>query len=107
MEKYIGFDGFCPESKLEGQQVEMRLNDMDFWESEKTGLQIVISEPFAVILRWRGNGKFRASSSNASDLHYGLLLTKSLTEKGKEILPNEKEIFASDNELKDYLDKIV
>ena len=53
MTKYLEFDGYCPESKLKGEQVEMRLNKMDFWESEKTGLQITTFPPYAAILQWR------------------------------------------------------
>ncbi len=37
------FDGYCPESKLDGEKVRMRLNAHDFFESEKTGLQIAVS----------------------------------------------------------------
>jgi len=32
------FDGYCCESKLDGLMVEMRLNQSDIFESEKTGL---------------------------------------------------------------------
>lgn len=44
------FDGYCPESLMEGKRVEMRLNDDDFWESEATGLQMTIFPPYAAIL---------------------------------------------------------
>lgn len=36
----IEFDGYCPESNLKGKKIEMKLNEMDFRESEKTGLKI-------------------------------------------------------------------
>jgi hypothetical protein len=50
------FDGYCPECSLEGEKVRMRLNANDFFESEKTGLQIAISYPrvHAEILKFRG-----------------------------------------------------
>lgn len=47
----IYFDGYCPESLLKGEHVEMRLNADDFWESEATGLQMTVFPPFARILR--------------------------------------------------------
>ncbi|MHB1177260.1 MAG: hypothetical protein ACYCZO_02905 [Daejeonella sp.] len=39
------FDGYCPESRLKGRKVRMRLNSYDFFESEETGLQIAICYP--------------------------------------------------------------
>ncbi|MBC7409138.1 MAG: hypothetical protein H7339_12180 [Arcicella sp.] len=98
MEVYRGdnnkilFDGYCPESLLKGNQVEMRLNEDDFWESEATGLQMTVFPPYATILRWRGNGKFRPTSGFASDTICGLMLTESQTEEGEEIFPDEKNI---------------
>lgn len=53
------FTGLCPESELLGQKIKMRLNRDDFWESPATGLQIMLQMPSAVILGWRGAGKFR------------------------------------------------
>jgi len=91
-ETEIYFDGYCPESLLEGKQVEMRLNEDDFWESEATGLQICISPPYATILNWRGKGKFRSSSEVASDLFTGLILTEAQTDEGKEIFPDEEKV---------------
>lgn len=63
----IYFDGYFPESLLKGNQVEMRLNENDFWESEATGLQIAVFPVYATILQWRGKGKFRQSSDLASN----------------------------------------
>jgi hypothetical protein len=72
----IFFDGFCPESMLKRKQVEMKLNEDDFWESEETGLQITVFPPYATILRWRGKGKFKQSSDIASNILTGLVLTE-------------------------------
>ena len=99
----IYFDGYCPESKLKGEQVEMRLNTMDFWESGKTGLQISIFPPFAAILQWRGEGKFKNSRMFASKKWKGLLLTKSQVKNGSEVFPDEKEIFNNTFELEEYI----
>src|ERR1019366_6958340 len=99
----IYFDGYCPESKLQGEQVEMRLNTMDFWESVKTGLQISIFPPFAAILQWRGEGKFKNSRTFASKKCKGLLLTKSQVKIGSEVFPDEKEVFNNTFELEEYI----
>ena len=47
----------------------MRLNQSDFYESEKTGLQIAIMFPGvqAVIMNKRGNGKFRQTENYADE----------------------------------------
>lgn len=100
------FDGYCPESLLTGKQVEMRLNENDFWESEETGLQITVFPPFATILRWRGKGKFRQSSDFASNSLVGLVLTKANQEEGKEIFPDEDNIISNRFDLERYLDEI-
>lgn len=103
---YIEFDGYCPESKLKGEVVEMRLNEMDFWESEKTGLQVTIFPPFAAILRHRGKGKFRKSSNVASEKNTGLLLTKTQQENSYEIFPDEKEVFDDSWDLAEFIKSI-
>lgn len=102
----IYFDGYCPESLLKGRQVEMRLNEDDFWESEATGLQMTVFPPFATILRWRGKGKFRQSSEVASNSLVGLVMTAAQTEEGKEIFPNEERIIHNQFDLERYLDEI-
>jgi hypothetical protein len=59
---HLHFDGYCPESALSGKKVKMRLNMMDFFESEETGLQIyIIPQQLAVILNKRGIGLYKAS----------------------------------------------
>ncbi len=105
---YIEFDGYCPESKLKGEVVEMKLNDMDFWESEKTGLQITIFPPYAAILQWRGEGKFRKTKAVASknQNNIGLLLTKSQSQSGCELFPDEKQVFDDSSDLADFIDSI-
>jgi hypothetical protein len=100
---FIEFDGYCPESKLKGELVEMRLNAMDFWESEKTGLQITTFPPYAAILQWRGEGKFKESKEVASDKYYGLLLAKAQVKHGCEIFPEDKKVFAESADLEEYI----
>lgn len=100
---YIEFDGYCPESKLKGQKVEMRLNNMDFWESEKTGLKMTVFPPYAAILQWRGEGKFRESKEVASNKYYGLLIAKAQVKHGCEIFPDEKELFNNTFDLEEYI----
>ena len=102
----ILFDGYCPESFLKGKRIEMRLNEDDFWESEATGLQMTIFPPFATILRWRGRGKFRASSDFASNIYSGLMLAEAGSEDGQEILPDESKVIDNDFDLEWYLDDV-
>jgi len=102
----IYFDGYCPESLIKGKQVEMRLNEDDFWESEATGLQMTVFPPFATILRWRGKGKFRQSSDVASNSLVGLVMTEAKKEDGKETFPDEESIINNNFDLEWYLDEI-
>ncbi|MEO6681199.1 MAG: hypothetical protein ABIN48_00095 [Ginsengibacter sp.] len=102
----IYFDGYCPECLIKGVQVEMRLNENDFWESEKTGLQITVFPPFATILRWRGKGKFRHSSDVASNSLAGLILAEAKKEEGEEIFPEEEKILVNKLDLEKYLGEI-
>jgi len=91
------FDGCCPESKLYGEKVRMRLNAHDFFESEKTGLQIAISYPgvHAVVLKFRGKGDFRKTVNYADEVANGELLSPQLVERfpycGDEIFLNEAQ----------------
>ena len=108
MEKIeLYFDGYCPESLLNGKQVEMKLNDDDFWESVETKLQISVFYPYyATILRWRGKGNLKSSSENASDVLTGLVLANAMKEKGKEIFPDKYGIICNKADLALYLNEI-
>ena len=102
----ILFDGYCPESLLKGDRVEMRLNKDDFWESEATGLQMTIFPPFATILRWRGKGRLRESSEVASDLFNGLVITVAQEDEGQEIFPDEKKVLDNEFDLDWYIHEV-
>ena len=67
---YIEFDGYCPESKLKGELAKIRLNDSDFWESEKTGLQLTIFPPYAAdtVNYWPAYCKFLLYGSESGEL---------------------------------------
>ena len=91
------FDGYCPESRLDGEKVRMRLNPNDFFESEKTGLQIAISYPGvqAVVLKFRGTGDFRKTATYADEVENDELLSPQLIDRfpycGDELFQDEKE----------------
>jgi len=91
------FDGYCPESSLKGDKVKMRLNSNDFFESEKTGLQIAISYPgvHAVVLKFRGDGKFRNTIKYAHEVENGELLSPQLVDRfpycGDELFGDEAQ----------------
>ncbi len=70
------WNGYCPESLFKDKDVRMRLNQDDFYESEETGLQIaVLPGVQAIILNFRGEGKFRSTVSYADDIENGELLS--------------------------------
>lgn len=76
------WNGYCPESLLKGEKVRMRLNQNDFYESEETGLQIcVLAGVQAIILNFRGEGKFRAEASYADDIENGEILSPQNAER--------------------------
>lgn len=100
------FDGYCPESKLNDEIVRMRLNANDFFESEKTGLQIAISLPGAqaVVLNFRGKGDFRKTVNYAHDVENGELLSPQVKDGfpfcGDELFQNEDEFTGYLKEIK-------
>jgi hypothetical protein len=100
------FNGYCPECKLNGENVPMRLNSNDFFESEKTGLQIAISFPGvqAVVLNFRGSGDFRKTIQYAYDVENGELLSPQMMDRfpfcGDEVFGNEDEFISYINDLK-------
>jgi hypothetical protein len=96
------WNGYCPESWLKGKTVKMRLNDDDFYESEETGLQIVISIPgfIATILKFRGKGLFRKSNTYAHEDDRNEILA----EQTLEVFPySEDDLIQTSEELHNYL----
>src|SRR5471030_3520850 len=91
------FNGYCPECKLNDEDVRMRLNSNDFFESEKTGLQIAISFPGvqAAVLNFRGSGDFRKTIQYAHDAENGEMLSPQVVDRfpfcGDNLLGNENE----------------
>lgn len=76
------WNGNCPESLLSGKTIRMRLNQQDFFESEETGLQIcIIQDVQAVILNFRGKGKFRTTLSYADEIENGEILSPQNTDR--------------------------
>lgn len=97
------WNGYCPESWIKGNRVKMRLNKSDFFESEATGLQMVLFSGIqAVILTSRGKGNFKNTITYAE-------------ENGEVLCPQNcsyppfnspTTIFNSGNELIEYLKQI-
>lgn len=96
------WNGNCPESSLSGQTVRMRLNQHDFFESEETGLQIcIIPGVQAVILNFRGKGKFRATPSYADEIENGEILSPQNTETPP--FNNPTVAFGDSEEIENYI----
>lgn len=97
--------GFCPESSLQGKSVKMRLNDYDFFESEETGLQIcVLSGVQAIILNFRGKGKFRSKAVYGHDIQNGEILSPQNIARPP--FNDPTTIFESSEEIIDYIGSI-
>lgn len=76
------WNGYCPESWLKDKTVRMRLNQNDFYESEETGLQIcVLPGVQAIILNFRGEGKFRETASYGDEMENGEILSPQNTDR--------------------------
>lgn len=100
------WDGYCPESKLKGEKIRMRLNDNDFFESEKTGLQAFVFPGLqAVILNFRGEGKFRKTETYADELAAGEILCPQNFHRAPFNKP--MQIFETSEELIEYLENSV
>ena len=100
------WDGYCPESKLKGKLVRMRLNKWDFYESEETGLQIAIAFPGVqcVILKFRGKGNFRDTAQFADEHVDGELLSPQTMDRPPFCDVN---IFTDGKEIVEYIKKDV
>jgi hypothetical protein len=59
--------------------------------------------PFAAILRWRGEGKFRETVDYAHKHYTKLILTGTSLEGGHEIFPDPREVFYDNVNLEKYL----
>lgn len=99
------WNGYCPESLLEGKIVKMKLNTSDFYESEKTGLQIcIIPGVQAIVLNFRGKGKFKGMPIFADNSVNGELLSPQNTETFP--FNNPPVVFQETEEFKVYLNTI-
>jgi len=96
--------GFCPESWLHGKRIRMKLNDMDFFESEATGLQIAVLKGVqAIIINFRGNGEFRSTPDYADEIENGELLSPQTLES----FPfNDGKVFQTSEEIENYIKSI-
>ena len=98
------WNGYCPKSWLQGKTVRMKLNDWDFFESEETALQIcVLRGVQAIILNFRGKGKFCEDPTYADEIENGEILSPQTT-----VRPpfNEGEIFQNSEEIENYIKAI-
>ena len=100
------WNGYCPESHLKGKRVKMCLNNNDLFESEETGLQIVIIKGFqAIILKKRGSGNFRSPRIEAHNMLNGELLSPQLTSRPP--FNSTGDIFEDSEEIEKYIKNIV
>ena len=96
------WNGYCPESLLKGKTVRMRLNQNDFFESEETGMQICILPGVqAVILNFRGIGKFTTTANYADEIENGEILSP----QNSDIPPfnNPATTFGESEEIENYI----
>jgi hypothetical protein len=100
------WDGYCPESKLKGKLVRMRLNKWGFYESEETGLQIAIAYPGVqcVILKFRGKGDFRVTGQYADERVDGELFSPQTMDRPPFC---DAVTFADAREIEEYIPKEV
>lgn len=99
------WNGYCPESFLKGKTVRMRLNQSDFFESEETGLQIcIIPEVQAVILNFRGKGKFRTTPTYGDEVENGEILSPQNTDMPP--FNHPATIFRASEEIEEYISTI-
>lgn len=99
------WNGYCPESLLKGKDVRMRLNQNDFYESEETGLQIaVLSGVQAIIMNFRGEGKFRTEPKFADEIENGELLSPQNTDRPP--FNNPTEVFKNSEEIQNYINQL-
>ncbi len=99
------WNGYCPESLLKGKTVRMRLNQSDFFESEETGLQIsIIPGVQAIILNFRGKGKFRTTENYGDEIENGELLSPQNSDRPP--FNNPTIAFGESEEIENYITTI-
>jgi hypothetical protein len=99
------WDGYCPESLINGKSVRMRLNSWDFFESEETRLQIcVLRGVQAIILNFRGKGKFRSTVSYGDEIENGEILSPQNTDRPP--FNNPTKVFEESEEIENYIQSI-
>jgi hypothetical protein len=80
----------------------MQLNQNDFFESEETGLQIcIIPGVQAVILNFRGKGKFRTTANYADEIENGEMLSPQNSDRPP--FNNPTTAFGKSEELENYI----
>ena len=96
------WNGYCPESLLKGRTVRMRLNQNDFFESEATGLQIcIIPGVQAVIMNFRGEGKFRTTANYSDEVENGEILSPQNSDRPPFNIPTTA--FGESDEIEKYI----
>lgn len=96
------WNGYCPESLLKGRTVRMRLNQNDFFESEATGLQIcIIPGVQAVIMNFRGEGKFRTTANYSDEVENGEILSPQNSDRPP--FNNPTTAFGESDEIEKYI----
>lgn len=96
------WNGYCPESLLKDKTIRMRLNQHDFFESEETGLQICIIPGIqAVILNFRGKGKFRETLKFGDEVENGEILSPQNSDRPP--FNNSTTAFGESEEIENYI----
>ena len=98
------WNGYCPESYLKGKKVRMRLNNMDFFESEETRLQMCVFGIQAVILNFRGDGEFRSTPNYGDEIANSQMLSPQNTDRPP--FNNPTVIFKDSEEIENYINAI-
>ncbi len=98
------WNGYCPESWLKGKTVRMRLNQWDFYESEETRLQICLWGVQAIILNFRGEGKFRSTPTFGDEIEGGEMLSPQ--NNSRQPFNSPTVIFNNSEEIETYINSI-
>jgi hypothetical protein len=91
------FDGYCPACNLKEKQEQLRLNSNDFFECQNKDRkqQLTTFAPYAAILRWRGEGKFRQTEDYAHNITANLYLPAQAKKPGITSFPIQGMYFTT------------